>query len=151
MTGRSLAARLLPPFAGCCAIAATVLLPDGSPLRALPVAVFLLAGPGAAVVHVCAPALRRQRPAAPAESWDTGFERGSGRLELLVLAVFLSVSAAVICATALLAADAFSGLRVLVVLTALSAVAACVPGPAAAGGRAPAARASSPPQKGSAT
>ncbi|WP_328399855.1 hypothetical protein OHS70_22625 [Streptomyces sp. NBC_00390] len=150
MTGRSLAARLLPPFAGCCAIAATLLLPDGSPLRAL-VAVFLLAGPGAAVVHVCAPALRRQRPAAPAESWDTGFERDSGRLELLVLAVFLSVSAAVICATALLAADVFSGLRVLVVLTALSAVAACVPRPAAGGGRAPAARASSPPQKGSAT
>jgi hypothetical protein len=149
MNSRSLAARLLPPLAGCCALAAT-LLPNGSPLRAAPIAGFLLAGPGAAVVRVCAPALRRQRPAGPAESWDPGFERDSARLELLVLALFLSVSISVICATALLAAGVFSGQRVLAVLTALCALAACSPRPAG-DGRAPAARASSPPQKGTAT
>ncbi|MFF3325458.1 hypothetical protein [Streptomyces sp. NPDC002889] len=152
MTSGSLAARLLPPLAGCGAIAAT-LLPDGSPLRAAAVAVFLLAGPGAAVVRVCAPALRGQRPAGPAESWDADFARDSGRLELLVLTVFLSASAAVVCATALLAADAFSGLAVLVALTALTALAACVPPVtgAEAADRDPATRAPSKPQKGSTT
>jgi hypothetical protein len=80
------------------------------------------------------------------ESWDRGFERDSDRLEQLVLAAFLSVSATLICATALMAAHAFSGLRVLVLLTVLTMLAACCP---QLPGRTRTARASSPPQKGS--
>jgi hypothetical protein len=139
----SLTFRLLPPLVGWCAVAATA-LPAASPLRTLPVVAFLLAGPGAAVVRVCAPALRRYGAAAQ----DDGFTRDSDRLEQLVLALFLSVSAAVLCATALLAAGAFSGLRLLVLLAAATTLAACCPQVI---GRTPAARSASPPRKGSVT
>lgn len=156
-----LALRLLPPLVGWCAVAATA-LPAASPLRTLLVVAFLLAGPGTAVVRVCAPALRRYRAAAHEDghgdnagdgdrregSHDDGFARDSDRLEQLVLALFLSVSAAAVCATALLAAGAFSGLRVLVLLAAVTTLAACCP---RLTGRAPAARASSPPHDGPAT
>ncbi|MDH2389853.1 hypothetical protein QCN29_13825 [Streptomyces sp. HNM0663] len=121
-----LSLRLLPPAAGCCALAAT-LLPAATELRIAPVAVFLLAGPGAALVRLCRPVLARHQAVRPAESWDGGFERDSRRLEQLALAVSLSVSASVLCATALLAVGAFSGLRVLLLLTALTAAAACSP------------------------
>lgn len=140
MRPASLALRLLPPLVGWCAVAATA-LPAASPLRTLPVVAFLLAGPGAAVVRVCAPALRRYG----AGSREDGFTRDSDRLEQLVLALFLSVSAAVLCATALLAAGSFSGLRLLVLLAAATTVAACCPRLI---GRAPATRSVSPPRKG---
>ncbi|UYQ62495.1 hypothetical protein [Streptomyces peucetius] len=145
-----LALRLLPPLVGWCAVAATA-LPAASPLRTLLVVAFLLAGPGTAVVRVCAPALRRYRAAAHEDGNgddDDGFARDSDRLEQLVLTLFLSVSAAAVCATALLAAGAFSGLRVLVLLAAVTTLAACCP---RLTGRAPAARASSPPHSGPAT
>lgn len=145
MRPQSLAIRLLPPFAGWVAIGAT-LLPAGSPLRAAPVAVFLLAGPGAAALRICAPALRRHRAVGPAESWDPGFAQDSDRLEQLLLAAFLSVSATLIVATALMAAHAFSGQRVLVLLTLLTMLAACCP---QLRSRTRTARATSPPQKGS--
>lgn len=145
MRPQSLALRLLPPFAGWCAIGATALA-AGSPLRAAPVAVFLLAGPGAAVLRVCGPALGRRRAVGPVESWDPDFARDSDRLEQLVLTGLLSVSATIICATALMAAHVFSGLRVLVLLTLVTMLAACCP---QLPGRTPTARASSPPQKGS--
>ncbi|MGW1492386.1 hypothetical protein [Streptomyces sp. NPDC002402] len=145
MRPQSLAIRLLPPFIGWCAIGATA-LPAASALRAAPVAVFLLAGPGAAVLRCCGPALARHQAVGPVESWDRDFEKNSDRLERLVLTAFLSVSATVICATALMAAHAFSGLRVLVLLTLLTMLAACCP---QLPGRTPTARASSPPQKGS--
>ncbi|MEU0372653.1 hypothetical protein ABZ070_20760 [Streptomyces sp. NPDC006283] len=138
MRPRSLALRLLPPLVGWCAVAATA-LPAASPLRTLPVVAFLLAGPGAAVVRVCAPALHRF--GAPAHD---DFGRDSDRLEQLVLTLFLSVSAAIVGAAALLAAGAFSGLRLLVLLAAATTLAACCP---QLTGRAPAARASSPPAK----
>lgn len=145
MRPQSLAIRLLPPFAGWCAVAATT-LSAGSPLRVVPVVVFLLAGPGAAVLRICGPALRRHQAVGPVESWDRGFERDSDHLEQLVLVAFLSVSATLVCATALMAAHAFSGLRVLVLLTVLTMLAACCP---QLPGRTRTARASSPPQKGS--
>ncbi|WP_267246370.1 hypothetical protein [Streptomyces sp. PR69] len=122
-----LSLRLLPPAAGCCALAAATLLPAAAPLRIAPVAVFLLAGPGAALVRLIRPALARCQAVRPAESWDRGFERDSRRLEQLALTISLSVSASVLCATALLAVEAFSGLRVLLLLTALTAAAACSP------------------------
>jgi hypothetical protein len=150
------ALRLLPPLVGWCAVAATA-LPAASPLRTLLVVAFVLAGPGAAVVRVCAPALRRfgaaghedehgkGRDGGLAGRPEEGFARDSDRLEQLVLTLFLSVSATMICATALLAAGAFSGLRVLVLLAAVTTLAACCPRLA---GRAPDARASSPPRNG---
>ncbi|GGW67040.1 hypothetical protein [Streptomyces xantholiticus] len=147
MRPRSLAFRLLPPLVGWCAVAAAA-LQAASPLRALLVVAFLLAGPGAAVVRVCAPALRRYR----ASEHDDGFARDSDLLEQLVLTLFLSLSAAVVCATALLATGAFSGLRVLMLLAAATTLAACCP---RLTGRAAAARAeaepSSPPEKGTVT
>ncbi|MER6615291.1 hypothetical protein [Streptomyces xantholiticus] len=142
MRPRSLAFRLLPPLVGWCAVVAAA-LQAASPLRTLLVVAFLLAGPGAAVVRVCAPALHRYRA-----SEHDGFARDSDLLEQLVLTLFLSVSAAVVCATALLATGAFSGLRVLMLLAAATTLAACCPGLT---GRAPAARASSPPEKGTVT
>ncbi|ATW48832.1 hypothetical protein [Streptomyces peucetius] len=142
MRPRSLAFRLLPPLVGWCAVVAAE-LQAASPLRTLLVVAFLLAGPGAAVVRVCAPALRRYRA-----SEHDGFARDSDLLEQLVLTLFLSVSAAVVCATALLATGAFSGLRVLMLLAAATTLAACCP---RLTGRAPAARASSPPEKGTVT
>jgi hypothetical protein len=146
MRPQTLAIRLLPPFAGWVAIGATV-LPAGSPLRAAPVAAFLLAGPGAAVLRVCAPALARHRAVGPAESFDRGFARESDRVEQLVLTTFLSMSATIICATALMAAHAFSGQRVLVLLTLLTMLGACAPAlPCSRSGRTRTARASSPPQ-----
>jgi hypothetical protein len=145
MRPQTLAIRLLPPFVGWCAIGATA-LPAGSPLRAAPVAVFLLAGPGAAVLRVCGPALTRHRAIGPVESFDHRFERDSDRLEQLVLATLLSVSAAVVGATALMAVHAFSGQRVLVLLTLLTMLAACCP--QLRGSRTRTARASSPPEKG---
>lgn len=133
--------RLLPPLLGWCAVAATT-LPTASPLRTLPVVAFLLAGPGAAVVRVCAPALRRYGAAAR----EDGFTRDSDRLEQLVLALCLSVGAAVFCATALLAAGSFSGLRLLVLLATATTLAACCPRLA---DRAPGAGSASEPDRGS--
>ncbi|MGC5343816.1 hypothetical protein ACPXCE_23530 [Streptomyces sp. DT24] len=126
MTLRSLALRLLPPLTGWLAVAATA-LPGGSPLRVAPVAVFLLTGPGAAVLRVLRPALHRRRAVGPVEEWDTHHERDSDRLELLVLAVLLSVGALVVLATVLMATHTFSGPRVLLPLTALATLAACCP------------------------
>ncbi|MGW6455895.1 hypothetical protein ACWF94_08185 [Streptomyces sp. NPDC055078] len=118
--------RVLPSFVGWCAIGATA-LPAASVLRFTPVALFLLAGPGVAVLRVCGPALTRHRAVKPVESWDGGFERDSDRLEQLILVITLSLSAAVICSTALIAAEQFSGLRVLALLTLLTMLAACCP------------------------
>ncbi|MEO3976391.1 hypothetical protein [Streptomyces sp. CAU 1734] len=118
--------RTLPPVAGLIAMAATA-LPAASVFRFVPVALFLLAGPGAAILRVCTPALNRRRAVGPAESWDSGFERDSDRIEQVVIVVLLSMSSAVICATGLIAAEQFSGLRVLALLTVLTMLAACCP------------------------
>ncbi|MFI2211742.1 DUF1616 domain-containing protein [Streptomyces sp. NPDC020141] len=131
---RALALRALPAAGGWLAMAATA-LPDASAIRVAPVALFLLLGPGAALLRLCGPALSRHRAIGPAESWDEGFERDSDRIERLVLAVGLSLSAAVVCSTALIAAEAFSGLRVLAVLAVLTTAAVCAPRPAPGGKR----------------
>ncbi|MER5771358.1 hypothetical protein [Streptomyces sp. NPDC001985] len=139
---RALVLRALPPAAGWLAIAATA-LPDASPPRVLPVVLFLLLGPGAAFLRLCGPALSRHRAVGPEESGDSGFERDSLRIERLVLMVLLSLSATVIVATALIAAGAFSGLRVLALLTLLAMLAACCP-ELSSGGRHRAAQAPAP-------
>ncbi|MFI1017600.1 hypothetical protein [Streptomyces sp. NPDC020965] len=125
-TRRSLTSRALPPFLGWCALGATA-LPAATPLRVAPIALFLLAGPGLALLRVCGPALKRHRAVGPAASRDTGFDRDSDRIERLVLAVLLSLSAVVVVATALIAMREFSGPRVLVLLTLLTMLAACCP------------------------
>ncbi|MFI8192967.1 hypothetical protein ACIF8T_30055 [Streptomyces sp. NPDC085946] len=140
MTPQDLVVRMLPPFGGWLALAALA-LPGGSPLRGAAVAVFLAAGPGAAAVRVCEPALR----ARPAERRDPDFERHSDLLERLMLAVLLSVGAVMTVATVLIATHAFSGQRVLLTLTLLTTLAAFCPQL-----RAPAPRRTPPsPRKGS--
>ena len=126
MTPQDLVIRMLPPFAGWLALAALA-LPGGSPLRGAAVAAFLAVGPGAALVGICGPALRARRAEAPVERRDPTFERHSDLLERLMLAVLLSVSAAMLVATVLIAAHAFSGDRVLLTLTLLTTLAAFCP------------------------
>ncbi|GAA2947282.1 hypothetical protein GCM10011428_78130 [Streptomyces violaceus] len=67
MTPQELVVRMLPPFGGWLALAALT-LPGGSPLRGAAVVLFLAAGPGAAMVRVCAPALGRGPPKGPSSA-----------------------------------------------------------------------------------
>ncbi|MEU3730340.1 hypothetical protein AB0E81_13135 [Streptomyces sp. NPDC033538] len=126
MTPQDLVIRMLPPFGGWLALAALA-LPGGSPLRGAAVAAFLAVGPGAALVRICGPALRARRAQAPVGRREADFERHSDLLERLMLAVLLSVSAAMLVATVLIAAHAFSGDRVLLTLTLLTTLAAFCP------------------------
>ncbi|MFJ9662028.1 hypothetical protein ACIRPR_29165 [Streptomyces griseoflavus] len=126
MTPQDLVVRMLPPFSGWLALAALA-LPGGSPLRGAAVAVFLAAGPGAALTGLCGPALRARPARGPVESRDPGFARRSDLLERLMLAVLLSVGAVVIVATVLIATHTFSAQRVLLALTLLTTLAACCP------------------------
>ncbi|MEU9608526.1 hypothetical protein [Streptomyces sp. NPDC048057] len=123
---RALVLRWAPPAAGAVALLAT-LLPDGNPLRWLPVVLFLLVGPGAALLRVCAPRLGRHPAVGPVEDWDPHFGRDSDRLEAALLAVFLSVSLAVLGATGLIAVKSLSGTGLLVLLLGVTVAAACCP------------------------
>ncbi|MFI6205477.1 hypothetical protein ACIBAI_03645 [Streptomyces sp. NPDC051041] len=126
MTPQQLVVRMLPPCGGWLALAALA-LPDASVPRGAAVVAFLAAGPGAALVGVCGPALRARPAEGPVERRDPAFEHRSDLLERLMLAVLLSVSAALIVATVLIAAHAFSGQRVLLALTLLTTLAALCP------------------------
>ncbi|MFI2413451.1 hypothetical protein [Streptomyces sp. NPDC018947] len=126
MKPQDLVIRVLPAFGGWLALAALA-LPDGSPARGAAVALFLAVGPGAALVRICGPALRAHRAEGPVERHDADFERHSDLLERLMLAVLLSVAAAVLVATVLIAARAFSGDRTLLVLTLLTTLAMLCP------------------------
>ncbi|MEV5431100.1 hypothetical protein [Streptomyces sp. NPDC052701] len=145
MTPQDLVVRMLPPFGGWLALAALA-LPGGSPLRGAAVAVFLAAGPGAALVGVCGPALRARPAHGPVERRDPDFARHSDLLERLMLAVFLSVGAAMTVSTVLIATHTFSAWRVLLALTLLTTLAALGPRLRAA----PSPRATPSPRKGSA-
>lgn len=123
---RTTALRWAPPAGGALALLAT-LLPDGNPLRWLPVVLFLLVGPGAAVLRVCAPRLGRHPAVGPVEEWDPQHGRDSDRLEAAVLAVFLSFSLAVLGATALIAVKSLSGTGLLALLVGVTVAAACCP------------------------
>lgn len=125
-TPQDLLIRVLPPFGGWLALAALA-LPGGSPLRGAAVAVFLAVGPGAALVGQCGPALRARPAEGPVERRDPRFEHHSDLLERLMLAVLLSVSAAMLVSTVLIATHAFSGQRVLLTLTLLTTLAALCP------------------------
>ncbi|WP_448316053.1 hypothetical protein [Streptomyces sp. CO7] len=126
MTARELLARMLPPFAGWLAVGALA-LPDGSPARVAAVAVFLVAGPGAALVRIWWPALRVPSAVGPPEGWDPRFAGRSGLLERLLLVPLVSLAVVTVTATALLAAQAFSGRRVLLLLTLMTMLAAYCP------------------------
>ncbi|MFF0486881.1 hypothetical protein [Streptomyces sp. NPDC004435] len=95
---------------GWVALAATA-LPGGSPLRWLPVLLFVGLAPGVALLT--------PQPA--------GLRPGA-RLELFALAAPLSLSLATLTATALFLADAFSVAAFLGVLAAFVTVAALLPG-----------------------
>ncbi|MFG3499492.1 hypothetical protein [Streptomyces sp. NPDC047928] len=95
---------------GWLALGATA-LPGGSPLRWIPVLVFVTLGPGLALLH---PQPRGLRPGA--------------RLEALALAAPVSLSLAALTATALFLAESFSTPVFLAVLAAFATVAAALPG-----------------------
>ena len=101
MTPQDLVIRMLPPFAGWLALAALA-LPGGSPLRGAAVTVFLAAGPGAALIGLCGPALRVRPARGPVERRDPGFARHSDLLERTMLAVFVSIAAVMTVATVLI-------------------------------------------------
>ncbi|MFF7795388.1 hypothetical protein [Streptomyces sp. NPDC007991] len=126
MTPRELMVRMLPPFSGWLALAALA-LPGGSPLRGVAVALFLAAGPGAAVVRVCAPALGERPAEGPVERRDPDFARHCDLLERLMLVLFVSIGAVMLAATVLIATHAFSARRVLLTLTLLTTLAAFCP------------------------
>ncbi|MGW5970961.1 hypothetical protein [Streptomyces sp. NPDC055186] len=130
MTPQDFVSRMLPPFGGWLALAALA-LPGGSPLRGAAVVVFLAAGPGAALVGLCAPALRTRTARGPVEQRDPDFARHSDLLERLMLVVFVSIGAVMLVATALIATHAFSAQRVLLALTLLTTFAAFFPRPRA--------------------
>ncbi|MEU0245930.1 hypothetical protein ABZ192_16620 [Streptomyces sp. NPDC006235] len=126
MTPQELVVRMLPPFGGWLALAALA-LPGGSPLRGAAVALFLAAGPGAAMVRVCAPALGERPAEGPVERRDPDFARHSDLLERLMLVLFVSIGAVMLVATVLIATHSFSAQRVLLTLTLLTTVAAFCP------------------------
>ncbi|GGV77599.1 hypothetical protein GCM10010294_45480 [Streptomyces griseoloalbus] len=126
MTPQDLVTRMLPPFGGWLALAALA-LPGGSPLRGAAVAVFLAAGPGAALVGLCGPALRARAARGPVETRRPDFARRSDQLERLMLTFLLSVGAVMVVATVLIATHTFSAQRVLLALTLLTTLAAFCP------------------------
>ncbi|WP_166029252.1 hypothetical protein [Streptomyces chilikensis] len=126
MTAPELVTRMLPPLAGWLAVGALT-LPDGSPARVAAVVVFLTAGPGAALVRIWWPASAAGPAEGPTDTWDTRFGRRSDLLERLMLVPLVSVAVVTVTATALLAAHAFSGRRVLLLLTLLTMLAAYCP------------------------
>lgn len=126
MTPQELVVRMLPPFGGWLALAALA-LPGGSPLRGAAVVVFLAVGPGAALVGLCGPALRVRPAQGPVERRDPHFARRSDLLERAMLAVFVSLAAAMIVATVLIATHTFSAQRVLLTLTLLTTLGAFCP------------------------
>ncbi|WP_149552475.1 hypothetical protein [Streptomyces marokkonensis] len=126
MTPQDFVVRMLPPFGGWLALAALA-LPGGSPLRGAAVAAFLAAGPGAALVGLCGPALRARPARGPVESHGADFARRSDLLERMMLGVLLSVCAVMTVATVLIATHTFSAWRVLLALTLLTTLAAFCP------------------------
>ncbi|MEW2610293.1 hypothetical protein AB0937_08790 [Streptomyces sp. NPDC047880] len=126
MTPQELVVRMLPPFGGWLALAALA-LPGGSPLRGTAVVLFLAAGPGAAMVRVCAPVLEARSAEGPVERRDPDFARRSDLLERLMLTLFLSIGAVMLVATVLIATHTFSAQRVLLTLTLLTTLAAFCP------------------------
>ncbi|MFD5267306.1 hypothetical protein [Streptomyces sp. NPDC058335] len=126
MTPQELVVRMLPPFGGWLALSALA-LPDGSVLRGAAMIAFLAAGPGAAVLRICGPALAVVPAAGPVERRDPAFEHHSDLLERLMLAVFVSVALVLLAGTVFIATHAFSAQRVLLTLTLLTTVAAFCP------------------------
>lgn len=110
MTSYHLRLRVPLALAGWGAVAATA-LPGGSPLRWIPVLLFVCFGPGLALLH---PQRGTLRPAA--------------RIEAVALAAPLSLSLAVTVATTLFLVRGFSVTALLVTLAALTTVAAALPG-----------------------
>ncbi|MFI2436795.1 hypothetical protein [Streptomyces sp. NPDC018693] len=126
MTPRELVLRTLPPLSGWLALA-SIALPDASPPRVAAVALFLVAGPGAALVRICGPALGARPAEGPVERRDPAFERRSDQLERLMLTVLSSVAVVLVVSTVYIATHAFSAQRVLLTLTLLTTVAAFCP------------------------
>ncbi|MFD9218862.1 hypothetical protein ACFWDI_02240 [Streptomyces sp. NPDC060064] len=95
---------------GWVALAAT-LLPGGSPLRWIPVLLFVCFGPGLAMLYP-----------------QPGGLRSGARLEAFALAAPISLSLGVLTATSLYLVKAFSATAFLVALAAFATVVAALPG-----------------------
>ncbi|MFJ8924512.1 hypothetical protein ACIREK_34120 [Streptomyces sp. NPDC102415] len=102
--------RAAPALSGWVALAATA-LPGGSPLRWIPVLLFVCFGPGLALLY--------PQPGPP---------RPGARLEAAALAAPVGLSLAVLTATSLFLVRSFSGTAFLVSLAALTTLAAALPG-----------------------
>jgi len=97
-------------LSGWVALAATW-LPGGSPLRWIPVLLFVCFGPGLALLYP------QPRPLGP-----------GARLEAVALAAPLGLSLAVIAATSLFLVEGFSGTVFLVSLATCATIASALPG-----------------------
>ncbi|MFE5242094.1 MULTISPECIES: hypothetical protein [unclassified Streptomyces] len=107
---RQIRTRAALALSGWVALAATA-LPGGAPLRWAPVLLFVCFGPGLALLYP------QQGPLRP-----------GARLEAAALAAPLGLSLGVLAATALFLVERFSGTSFLVVLAALTTLAAALPG-----------------------
>lgn len=125
-TGSRTWTRVAVALSGWVAFAVTA-LPGGSPLRWVPVLAFVCLGPGFALMYP-----------------QPGMLRPAVRLEVLALAAPVGLSPAVLTATSLFLAEAFSATAFLVSLAAFTTIAAAFPGlplPAATRGAAERSRA----------
>ncbi|MFF4586656.1 hypothetical protein [Streptomyces sp. NPDC001388] len=110
LRGASTRLRVLVGASGWLALAATA-VPGPSPLRWIPVLLFVLFGPGCAALY--------PRPGAPASG---------ARLEAVALAAPISLSLGVLTATSLFLVEGFSMIAFLVPLAAFTTVTAALPG-----------------------
>jgi len=102
--------RIAVALSGWVALAVTA-LPGGSPLRWIPVLLFVCVGPGFALLYP-----------------QPGMLRPAARLEALALAAPIGLSLAVLTATSLFLVEAFSATAFLVSLAAFTTLAAAFPG-----------------------
>ena len=125
--GRLPLSRLPLAATGWITLLCTDLVAAAAPLRILVVSGYLLLGPGAALLRPLRPALRGTGRPAEGLDPDAPAEGGGETAQNLLLLVLLSLSALVLAATALMLAGAFSGTRTLVLLAAVTSVAALCP------------------------
>lgn len=119
--------RLSLAATGWLTLLCTDLVAAAAPLRILVVSAYLLLGPGAALLRPLRPALRGSAQPTARPAPDAPAEGDAETAQNLLLVVLLSLSALVIAATALMLAGAFSGTGTLVLLAAVTSVAALCP------------------------
>jgi hypothetical protein len=120
----TLLARLPLAASGWIALLCADLIAGGAPLRILVVGGYLLFCPGLALLRPFGEALRSRPP--QGQDRD-GAEQGAETAQAVLMVVMLSLSALVVASTALMLLGAFTGTRTLLVVAALTTVAALLP------------------------